>query len=115
MLAEMNDLYPEQRRLKWDNSDVPEFDLGEPLDELNFWEESWIEANEEKKKARDERERKRKRQQRYGGLKATGRKRAYKKRAEAILREKVKFVDLEHQEVSSQSIFETFSADCFSG
>jgi hypothetical protein len=33
-------LYPEQRRLKWDNSDVPEFDLGEPLDELNFWEES---------------------------------------------------------------------------
>jgi hypothetical protein len=61
MLAEMNDLYPEQRRLKWDNSDVPEFDLGEPLDELNFWEESWIEANEEKKKVRDERERKRKR------------------------------------------------------
>ncbi|KAH8782456.1 hypothetical protein BGZ57DRAFT_852667 [Hyaloscypha finlandica] len=98
MLADMNDLYPEQRRLKWDNSDVPELDLGEPLDELNFWEESWIEANEEKKKVRDERERKRKRQQRYGGLKATGRKRAYKKRAEAISRrEKGKFVDLEHQ------------------
>lgn len=116
MLADMNDLYPEQRRLKWDNSDVPEFDLGEPLDELHFWEESWIEANEEKKKVRYERERKRKRQQRYGGLKATGRKRAYKKRAEAISRrEKGKFVDLEHQGVSSQSIFETFSADCSSG
>jgi hypothetical protein len=116
MLADMNDLYPEQRRLKWDNSDVPELDLGEPLDELNFWEESWIEANEKKKKVRDERERKRKRQQRYGGLKATGRKRAYKKRAEAISRrEKGKFVDLEHQGVSSQSNFETFSADCFLG
>lgn len=58
--------------------------LGDPLDELNFWEGPWIEANKEKKKVRNERGRLRKRQQRYGGLTAAGRKRAYKKRAEAM-------------------------------
>jgi hypothetical protein len=50
------------------------------LDETNFWEKPWIAANEEKEKVRYKREEQRKRLQRYGGLKAEGRKRAHRKR-----------------------------------
>lgn len=95
MFRDLNDLYPEHG-LDWDNNDIPDFDLGEPLDETNFWEGPWITANEGKTKARNERERKRKRQQRYGGLKAAGRKRAYKKRAGSLpKRGNGRFVKLE--------------------
>jgi hypothetical protein len=91
-VAELNDLYP-KGKFKWDNSDVPDFDLGEPLDDTNFWERPWITANEERKKNREERERKRKKQLHYGGLKATGRKRAFKKGSRVTMkRENGKFV-----------------------
>jgi hypothetical protein len=96
MFADKTYLYPEGRELNWNNCDVPDFDLGEPLDELNFWEEPRINANEEKMKVRDEREEKRKRQQGYRGLKTVGRKIAYKKHAEAkSKREKLEFEELE--------------------
>ncbi|KAE9378160.1 hypothetical protein N431DRAFT_452290 [Stipitochalara longipes BDJ] len=78
-----NDLYPRSQLFQGDHSDVPDLDLGERLEKLNFWEGPWIEVKEEKKVI-DERERKRKRQQRSGGLTAAGRKRAYKKRAGAM-------------------------------
>jgi hypothetical protein len=91
---DLNDSHPE-KKFKRDHSDVPDFDLGEPLDETNFWEQPWITANEETKKVRDEREKKRKRQQRYGGLTAAGRKRAYKKRAGVMsMRKNGRFVKL---------------------
>jgi hypothetical protein len=94
MVRELNDLYP-THELDWDGRDVPDLDLGEPLDETNFWEGPWIKANEERKRVRDERERKRKRQQIYGSLNATGRKRAYKKRAGIVTRENGRFAKLE--------------------
>lgn len=92
-----NDLYPKEPPFfEWDNSDVPDFDLGEPLDEYNHWELPWIAANEEKKRLRDERERKRKNRQRHGGRKAAGRKQAYKTRAGLTpKRKKGKFVKME--------------------
>jgi hypothetical protein len=94
-VAELNDFYP-KGGFKWDNSDVPDFDLGEPLHETNFWEGPWIAADEEKKRNRDEREKKRKKQSRYGGLKPAGRKRAFKKGlGKTIGRQNGKFVKLE--------------------
>jgi hypothetical protein len=84
MFPDYNDLYPKGQLFEWDNSDVSDFDLGEALDEINFWEGPWIKTNEERKNIRNERERKRKRQQRCGGLTAAGRKRAYKKRTEVV-------------------------------
>lgn len=86
----LNDFYP-KKAFKWDNSDVPDFDLGEPLDETNFWQEPWIAANEEKKKLRRKMEEQRKRWQQYGGLTAAGRKRAYRKRT-VLMRENGRFV-----------------------
>jgi hypothetical protein len=86
----LNDFYPE-KAFKWDNSDVPDFDLGEPMDETNFWEEPWIAATEKKKKVRDKREKQRKRRQRYGGLTAEERKRAYRRRI-GLMRENGIFI-----------------------
>lgn len=86
----LNDFYPE-KAFKWDDSDVPDFDLGEPLDETNFWEEPWIAATEKKKMVRYKREEQRKRRQRYGGLTAEGRKRAYRKRI-GVMRENGMFI-----------------------
>lgn len=94
-MRNLNDLNPDGK-FKWNNSDVPDFDLGEPLDETNFWEQPWIAANEEKKRVRNERQRKYKKQRRYGGLKAAGRKRAYKKRGGVVMkRENGRFVKSE--------------------
>jgi hypothetical protein len=91
----LNDFYP-TAGFKWDNSDVPDFDLGEPLVKTNFWEGSWTAANEESKQNRYARAKKRKKQLRYGGLKSAGRKRAFKKRVGVTTkRENGKFVKLE--------------------
>ncbi len=75
MFPDCNNLYPKGQLFEWDNSDVSEFDLGEALDEMNFWEGPWMKTTEE---------RKRKRQQTCGGLTAAGRKRAYKKRTGVV-------------------------------
>jgi hypothetical protein len=91
-VRKLNDLYPEDR-FKWDSSDVPDFDLGEPLDEMNFWEDTWIAENEEKKRIRGEKQTKCRKQRCYGGLKDAERKRAYKKRGGvAMKRENEKFM-----------------------
>lgn len=74
----LNDSYPKDREFDGDDKDIPDFDLGEPLEETNYWERPWIAEREEKKKAREV---SRKRQKEYSGLSAVGRKRAYKKRS----------------------------------
>jgi hypothetical protein len=103
----LNDFYP-KKVFKWDNSDVQVFDLGEPLDETNFWEEPWIAANEEKKKVGRKREEQRKRRQRYGGWTAKGRKRAYRKRT-GLMRENGRFVKTRMVGGSRDDVYSRFS------
>ena len=66
------------KEFDWDHLDVPLLDIGEPLDEFNFWENEW--AKEKEKRQRQARKKKRRRVL-AGPLKVAGRRRVWNKRA----------------------------------
>ncbi|EKD13665.1 uncharacterized protein L3040_005711 [Drepanopeziza brunnea f. sp. 'multigermtubi'] len=82
--TDLNDQLPEDDGFEWDSTDIPDdgFSLGEPLEELNYWEQNWIDKKLEQEAAEKE---KRKMQslkrKRSVPLTAAGRKKLYKKRA----------------------------------
>ncbi|KAK0116908.1 hypothetical protein ONS96_012754 [Cadophora gregata f. sp. sojae] len=100
-VSDLNDLLPAEG-FDFDDEDVPNdgFSLGEPEERFNYWEKPWVQAKADKKAAdaikRGEAAFKRKHRKRPIPLTRVGRKRAWKKRAEAKLqRENGKFVKKE--------------------